>query len=286
MATTPTTQSVPSWSRVRSTLSTPTTQRFFRLLADETRLVMLQLLASSDLRAGEISEALHLPANAVSYHLKQFRNLQLLQDHRSSADARDVYYHLDIARLQTDFALAGDALYPGLLTIAYLSDEHARNAQTVRSEDALKRPLRVLFLCTHNSARSQLAEGILRRMGEEQVEVYSAGSEPTSLDPDALGVMREFGIDPTPHAAKSLTTFLGQRFDYIITVCDRVRDACPVFPGDPAQIHWSIPDPVLVKDPERRLAAFRDAARDLTTRIRYLLLLPHPVTGQRLQPRQ
>lgn len=123
-------------------------------------------------------------------------------------------------------------------------------------------------------------------MGEEQVEAFSAGSEPTAVDPDTLVVLRELGIDPSHQTAKSLTTFAGQQFDYIITVCDRVRDACPVFPGDPAQIHWSIPDPVLVEDPERRVAAFRDVARDLTTRIRYLLLLPHPETGQRLQPRQ
>ena len=263
MATTPTTQSVPSLSRVSSTPATLTVQRFFRLLADETRLVMLQLLAISDLRAGEISEALQLSANAVSYHLKQFRNLQLLQDHRSSADARDVYYHLDIARLQTDYSLAGDALYPGLFTMAYLSDEHARNAQTVPSEDALLRPLRVLFLCTNNSARSQLAEGILRRMGGEQVEVYSAGSEPTSLDPDALVVMRELGIDPTPHAAKSLTTFLGQQFDYIITVCDRAAEECPVFPGAGQQLRWGFADPSVAQGTEEeRLQAFRHT-RDL-----------------------
>ena len=163
-----------------------------------------------------------------------------------------------------------------------MTDE-TRTDETRKDE---ARPTRVLFLCTHNSARSQLAEGLLRRMGEEQVEAYSAGSEPTTIDPDAQVVMRELGIDPTPHAAKTLTTFLGQHFDYIITVCDRVRDACPVFPGDPAQVHWSISDPVVIEDPERRLAAFRNVARDLTTRIRYLLLLPHPATGQRLEPRQ
>ena len=147
-------------------------------------------------------------------------------------------------------------------------------------------PLRVLFLCTHNSARSQLAEGILRKMGGEQVEAFSAGSEPTEVAPDTINALRDLGIDPTPFYAKALATFTGQRFDYIITVCDRVRDMCPVFPGDPVQIHWSFADPSLITDPEQRYRAFREVAVELRTRIRYLLLLPHPATGQRLRPRE
>ncbi len=141
----------------------------------------------------------------------------------------------------------------------------------------------MLFLCTHNSARSQLAEAILRQMGGEQVEVYSAGSMPTEVHPDAIAVLRELGLDPTPLYAKPLDRFIGERFDYIITVCDRVRDICPAFPGDPNQVHWSIADPVVVEDAERRIETFRQVAYELQTRIRYLLLLPHPATGQRFQ---
>ena len=145
-------------------------------------------------------------------------------------------------------------------------------------------PLRVLFLCTHNSARSQMAEAILRHMGGDNVEVFSAGSMPTEVHPNTLVVLRELGIDTSKLYAKSLDQFLGASFDYIITVCDRVRDICPVFRGDPFQIHWSFPDPVVVEDPEQQLAAFRRTAVELQTRVRYLLLLPHPRTGERLPP--
>ncbi len=253
--------------------------RFFRALADETRLVIVRLLALSDLRAGELVETLHLPANAVSYHLKQLRALGVLQDRRSSADARDIYYRVDLERLQSLYVSAGDALHPGL------AGGPEGQAAATDAEETAARPLRVLFLCTHNSARSQLAEGIMRQMGGDQVEVYSAGSMPTEVHPDTIALLRQLGIDPERHYAKPLEAFAGQSFDYIITVCDRVREHCPVFPGDPVQIHWSMPDPVAIDDPERRQRAFRDIARDLTTRIRYLLLLPHPATGQRLRLR-
>ncbi len=250
--------------------------RFFRLLADETRLVIVRLLALSDLRAGEIGEALRLPSNAVSYHLKQLRALGVLRDRHSGADARDVYYHLDVDRLQLLYAAAGDALYPGL--------SHGMPAKPGEQRDAgkgISRPLRVLFLCTHNSARSQMAEALLRQMGADQVEAFSAGSMPTEVHPDAVAVLRELEIDPTPLHAKSLEPFVGEPFDYIITVCDRVRDICPAFQGDPAQIHWSVADPAVVEGAERRRQAFRDVALELQIRIRYLLLLPHPATGER-----
>lgn len=249
--------------------------RFFRLLADETRLLIVRLLALSDLRAGEIGDATRLPLNVVSYHLKQLRSLGLLHDRRSAADARDVYYHLDMERLLSLYAIGGSSLHPGLT---------ANPEQQVQaSAGSVSDPLRILFLCTHNSARSQLAEGILRAVGGDQVQAFSAGSEPTDVAPETIVALRDLGIDPAPLYAKSLATFTGQRFDYVITVCDSVREVCPVFPGDPVQIHWSFTDPLLVDEPERR-RAFRDIARDLQTRIRFLLLLPQPEHGQRLRP--
>ena len=260
------------WGR---TTALPDVARFFHLLADETRVLIVRLLALSDFRASEIGEAVHLPSNAVSYHLKQLRSLGLLRDRRSTADARDVYYHLDLDRLLLLYAAGGESLFPGMTVTP---DGH-------EPPDAPMRPLRVLFLCTHNSARSQLAEGILRSMGGGQVEAFSAGNEPTEVDPDAIAVLREWGIDPTPHHAKSLVTFAGERFDYIITVCDRVRDVCPVFPSDPAHVHWSLADPGAIADSERRRQLLHTLALELQTRIRYLLLqLPHPATGARLQP--
>lgn len=263
--------------------ATPDVLDFFRVLADETRLVIVRMLALSDLKSGELGEALQLPSNAVSYHLKQLRCVGLLSDHRSSADARDVYYRVDLDRLALLYAEAGETLHPGLgASTPTLSAQVADPA----SAQKLSKPLRVLFLCTHNSARSQLAEALLRQMGGDQVEVYSAGSMPTEVHPDAIAVMRELGLDPTPLYAKSLDQFIGEAFDYIITVCDRVRDICPAFLGDPNQVHWSIADPIVVEDPERRLETFRQVARELQTRIRYLLLLPHPTTGQRFSVRE
>ncbi|HEY1391489.1 MAG TPA: arsenate reductase ArsC [Ktedonobacterales bacterium] len=145
----------------------------------------------------------------------------------------------------------------------------------------LSRPLRVLFLCTHNSARSQMAEAILRQMGGEQVEAFSAGSLPTEVHAEALATLREARIGTTGLAAKSMERFIGEPLDYIITVCDRVRDICPSFPGDPTQAHWSIADPAVVEDPEQRAKAFHEVLSELQVRIRYLLLLPHPETGER-----
>jgi protein-tyrosine-phosphatase/DNA-binding HxlR family transcriptional regulator len=252
----------------------PDVARFFRLVADETRLMILRLLALSDLRAGEIGEAMRLPPNAVSYHLKRLRTLGLLRDRHSSADARDVYYHLDVGRLQSLYSAAGDTLYSGMSPQLGVRTESGK---------ALSRPLRVLFLCTHNSARSQIAEALLRHMGGDQVAVFSAGSMPTEVHPQALVTLRELEIDTRSLYAKSMDMFIGEPFDYIITVCDRVRDICPAFLSDPAQIHWSMPDPVVVEDAERCARAFRDVAMELQTRIRYLLMLPHPGTGERFK---
>lgn len=269
--------------------------QFFRALADEARLGIVQLLVLGDLRSGEIGERIHLPANALAYHLKRLRLAGLVQDRRSSADARDVYYHLDLDRIAARYAEVGLALHPGIIPGIVPSDNMASPArQSLAREQtgdtpeetavtALStRPLRVLFLCTHNSARSQLAEGILRRMGGEHVEAYSAGSEPTGVHPETIALLREMGADPARHTAKSLERYRGQSFDYVITVCDRVREVCPSFAGDPTQAHWSFPDPLELDDPEQRRRMMRTIATELQTRIRYLLLLPHPSTGERL----
>jgi ArsR family transcriptional regulator, arsenate/arsenite/antimonite-responsive transcriptional repressor / arsenate reductase (thioredoxin) len=261
--------------------------RFLRLIADETRWLIVRILALSDLRAGEIGAALRLPANALSYHLKRLRSAGVVRDRHSSADARDVYYHLDVDRLGTLYAAAGQSLYPGLLAFSgdALSDDSADvpEASGVRTGTgtAQAQPLRVLFLCTHNSARSQIAEALLRQMGGTHVEVYSAGSVPTLVDPEAIATLQAMGIATSGLYAKSLDQFVGDSFDYIITVCDRVRDICPAFPSDPVQAHWSIADPAIVEDPGQRTKAFHQVAVELQTRIRYLLLLPHPATGER-----
>jgi len=119
--------------------------------------------------------------------------------------------------------------------------------------------LRVLILCTGNSARSQMAEGILRREGRDRLEVYSAGTKASFVRSESIQVMREIGIDISPHRSKSIDEFAGQEFDYVITVCDNAKEGCPIFPGKAERIHQSFEDPPApgVGDDESRLAIFR-----------------------------
>ena len=129
--------------------------------------------------------------------------------------------------------------------------------------------MRVLILCTGNSARSQMAEGLLRYAAGPAWEVYSAGTKPTRVRAEAIAVMREVGIDISNHRSKSVDEFLGRDFDYVITVCDNARETCPVFPATTKQIHWSIQDPAAVEGTEEdRLKAFRFARNELQERLR------------------
>ena len=128
---------------------------------------------------------------------------------------------------------------------------------------------RVLILCTGNSARSQMAEGLLRHLGNaegDRFEVESAGTRPSRVRPEAIAVLRELGIDISSHRSKSVDEFAGQRFDYVLTVCDNARESCPIYPGHANRLHHSFDDPAAVKgDEEERLAAFRrvrDEIRD------------------------
>lgn len=118
---------------------------------------------------------------------------------------------------------------------------------------------RVLILCTGNSARSQMAEGILRHQGGERYEVESAGVDPSQVRSEAIEAMREIGIDISAHRSKSAEEFVGQNFDYIITVCDNARETCPFFPGNAERIHHSFEDPPLasIGTNEFRMTIFR-----------------------------
>jgi arsenate reductase (thioredoxin) len=122
----------------------------------------------------------------------------------------------------------------------------------------MERPPRILILCTGNSARSQMAEGLLRHDGGNRFEVCSAGTKPSQVRPEAIEVMRELGIDISSHRSRSVDEFTGQEFDYVITVCDNANESCPVFPGRTRRIHWGFEDPAEVKgDEARRMAVFR-----------------------------
>jgi protein-tyrosine-phosphatase/DNA-binding transcriptional ArsR family regulator len=233
-----------------------------KLLSHPIRWRLLQALSHSDLRVQELVQQLRRPQNLVSYHLKLLRKGQIVHERRSLADARDIYYSLDVERVRDLYFASGEALHPVL-------DIRGRPSQ-----DFPLQPVRVLFLCTHNSARSQMAEAILRSQSKGQLQVFSAGTQPTGVHPLAVRAMAEMDIDIQHHRSKSLVEFLDRTFEYIITVCDRAREACPVFPGDPERIHWSFPDPADVEGPERKqFHAFQETAVQLNTRITYLLLM-------------
>ena len=142
---------------------------------------------------------------------------------------------------------------------------------------------RVLILCTGNSARSQMAEGLLRHIAGDRFDVASAGVSPTHVRPEAITAMREIGIDISHHHSKSVDVFSGQEFDYVITVCDNAREQCPVFPGNTKRIHWSFADPATAEgDDEMRLAVFRKVRDEIFQRLRLFV----DATAFRGDPRQ
>ncbi len=134
---------------------------------------------------------------------------------------------------------------------------------------ASERPIRVLFVCTGNSARSQMAEALLREYGKGSFETFSAGTEPKGVNPLTVRALSNVGIDISGARSKSVTEFLGQPFDYVVTVCDRARESCPVFPGGGESIHWGFDDPAEATGTEpERLAVFERILGEISTRLR------------------
>jgi arsenate reductase len=131
---------------------------------------------------------------------------------------------------------------------------------------------RVLILCTGNSARSQMAEGLLRHDGGARFAASSAGTRPGHVRPEAIAAMREVGIDISHHRSKSVDEMLGQEFDYVITVCDNARESCPVFPAQTKRLHWSFDDPAAATgDEPTRLAVFRRVRDEIRARLRQFI---------------
>lgn len=238
---------------------------FLKLLANDIRWQILAALTHSDLRVQELVAIVGKPINLVSYHLKLLRGQEIVHERRSSADGRDVYYTLDLVRLGELYERSVVQLHPVL----------KREVRAVQQRDS-GQPLRVLFLCTQNRARSQMAEGILRHLGDGRVEVCSAGVRPGNVHPLAVQVLREMGIDIAAQRSKHLDELRNQTFDRVITVCDQMREQCPTFPGNPDCLHWSIEDPIAAlesaQDMDTRRAVFAKTAHELATRIHFFLL--------------
>lgn len=137
--------------------------------------------------------------------------------------------------------------------------------------------IKVLFLCTHNFARSQMAEGLLRHLAGNRFEVMSAGTEATQVRPLAMRAMSELGIDISSQESKTLNRYLGEPFNYVITVCDEANEACSFFPGAAERLHWSLPDPAVAEGTEEdRLEVFRSVRDRLKERIERELAMPPP----------
>lgn len=223
-----------------------------KLLAHDVRWSLVQALNVSDYRVHELVEQLDAPMNLLSYHLKLLREGGFVTMHKSEADGRDVYYSLETAALHSALAAVGQSLIPSI------------------PNNRASEPTRVLFVCTHNSARSQMAEALLRSIGGEKFAVFSAGSEPSTVHPEAVKAMQALNIDIRNQQAKHWSMFAGQQFDYVISVCDRARESCPVFPNGLA-FHWSFPDPAAIPDAVLREVTFNQMASRIATRVEHFV---------------
>ena len=251
---------------MRSTPSFEQAPELFQLLAHDIRWNLVTLLARSDYRGQELIHLLKLPQNLVSYHLKMLSEQGVVTERRSNADERAIYYSLNVDTLRMLYSTSGASLHPALRMSALPGEEEILSHQTRRTH--------VLFLCTHNSARSQMAEGILRQLGRGSIEVASAGSNPTQPHPLAIKALETLGIDISQQRSKHLDEMKEKTFDYVVTVCDHVREVCPPFPGDPERMHWSFADPAQVEGSDDvRYQAFERTAVQLITRVRSLLAL-------------
>jgi ArsR family transcriptional regulator, arsenate/arsenite/antimonite-responsive transcriptional repressor / arsenate reductase (thioredoxin) len=239
---------------------------FLRLAAHPLRWQLLTELADSDYRVRELVARVGQPQNLVSYHLRLLRGDGLVTSTRSTFDGRDSYYHLNLDRCADALTDSGATLHPAL----------RRDAAPPISpvEPRWSGRIAVLFVCTGNSARSPMAQALLRHHTAGRVTVTSAGNRPKPhLHRNTIRVLREtFGIDVSTQRPQHLDTLASRGFTHVITLCDRAREACPEFPHHPRRAHWSIPDPATADDDEQAsYPAFQRTTAAIDTRVRHLL---------------
>jgi protein-tyrosine-phosphatase/DNA-binding transcriptional ArsR family regulator len=236
---------------------------FISLAGHPVRWGLLSELAHSDRHVNELTQLLDQPQALVSYHLSRLREGGLVSSRRSSHDGRASYYSVDLKRCADALAAAGTSLHPGLAL---------RTVQPAATTRHRPRRVRVMFACTGNGARSQIAEALLRQVADDRVEVVSGGSHPKPIHPNAIKVLAERGIDISDRQSKPVTQFHGEHFDYIVTLCDKVREACPELSTRGQAIHWSIEDPSPATGANRSTyPMFRALAVELESRIGYLI---------------
>jgi protein-tyrosine-phosphatase/DNA-binding transcriptional ArsR family regulator len=233
---------------------------FLQLAGHPLRWRLLSELARSDRLVHELTDRVGEAQNLVSYHLAKLREARLVSARRSSADGRDTYYGLDLVRFGALLSATGGALHPGL------------RLAPPALEPGGAAPARVLFLCTGNSARSQMAEALVRARSGGTIAAFSAGSHPAPLHPNAVRVMREaYGLDMTGQVSKGLEVFADQAFDRVVSLCDRVREVRPAFPGAPEAIHWSIANPASGAADDVTYPQFQGVAAEIAIRADFLL---------------
>jgi protein-tyrosine-phosphatase/DNA-binding transcriptional ArsR family regulator len=248
-----------------------------QLAANPVRWRILGELAGSDRRVRELTSVIDEPQSLVSYHLQRLRAGGLVTARRSSADGRDSYYSIDLARCAELLVSTATSLHPGLRLGV---DERAGGPNA--PSPSRRRAPRVLFLCTGNSARSQMAEAFVSHRSPFPVQAFSAGSRPKPLHANAVRAMRTRGIDISDCHSKHLDEFARRRFDYVVTLCDRVREVCPEFPGHPQAAHWSMPDPSAAGATDAETyPAFERAADEIEQRVQFLLALIEQPTPRR-----
>jgi protein-tyrosine-phosphatase/DNA-binding transcriptional ArsR family regulator len=249
---------MPSSSPLRVKVEEP--PAFLHLASNPLRWRLLRELVRSDRAVKELVALVGESQNLVSYHLRLLRDGGLVSAHRSSADGRDSYYSIDLLACREGLGASGAALHPALGPWHDPAPSAGRRPST-------RRP-RVLFLCTGNSARSQMAEALLVRMSNGRIEAKSAGSQPKPLHRNAVRALRKRGVDISAQRSKHVDELASERFDTVITLCDRVREVCPDFASEPELVHWSVPDPAAHGSTDRETyPAFERAAVDLETRI-------------------
>lgn len=247
-----------------SSRAASTVPPFVALAGNPVRWRVLVELARSDRLVGELTDLVDEPQALVSYHLGRLRAGGLVSARKSSFDGRAAFYRLHLDRCGESLSTVGTALHPGLATTEAMTAPPAHT----------RPPARVLFVCTGNGTRSQIAEAMLRASAGDAVDVASAGSYPKPIHRNTIKVLAERGIDISAALSKPLAQFEGQHFDFVITLCDRVREVCPEFPGDAPAMHWSTEDPSRLPGNARAtLPAFRAIADELESRVRYLIPL-------------
>jgi protein-tyrosine-phosphatase/DNA-binding transcriptional ArsR family regulator len=231
-----------------------------QLLGHEVRWQLVTELCKSDLKVGELVMATGQAQNLVSYHLRLLRDAGLVHERRSSADGRDIYYSLDRRAAATGLLDALETLNPG-------APPSATGARLQR------RPTRgfsasVLFLCTGNSARSQIAETMLRALGGRHLLVRSAGTHPAGVHPQVYTVLSSRDLRVGKLRSKSVDEFAGQAFDFVVTLCDIARTQPIDLVGKPHLVHWSIPDPVAARGGRAAVAtAFERVTDEIQERV-------------------